>query len=75
MNMQIAETSVKVAKASQLESKAMREIAEDSRKIADATAKDSAAMRTISFITMVLLPATSSSYDPTLFEYSLMSYR
>lgn len=58
INIQIAETSLRVAEASQRDSSAMKAVAEDSKQVALNTSRDSAVMRTIAAVTMLFLPAT-----------------
>ncbi|OCK84853.1 hypothetical protein K432DRAFT_90907 [Lepidopterella palustris CBS 459.81] len=71
-NIQTAEASLRVAEASQRDSKATKTIAEDSKLVALATSRDSAAMRTIAAVTILFLPAT---FTATLFSTTFFNFQ
>ncbi|KAF2450551.1 hypothetical protein P171DRAFT_479635 [Karstenula rhodostoma CBS 690.94] len=65
LNMQTAEASLNLSRASFRDSAAMIAIAEDSKQVALATSKDSSSMFIISALTLAFLPPT---YTATLFS-------
>jgi len=58
ISMEVANSSLMVAKESQRDNKTMKELAKNSNMVAMAAARDSATMRTIAVVTILFLPAT-----------------
>lgn len=69
LNMQTAEASLNLSRASFRDSAAMIAIAEDSKQVALATSKDSSSMFIISALTLAFLPPT---YTAVSYYYPLL---